>query len=619
MMALLASLAGLCGVAISAILFAGLGRCLLNVARLDFRNPVEGLLFSLAVGVIAFELSVSLGELLPETRLGVCILIAVAGVIGLPLIPSVLKDLRSLFGRFSTLPSAERLLALAVGGIIFLEGFASMAPLTGSDALRYHFTFPLLVLKDGFHPNWFLPHSFFTGMSHQLILAGLAMGSEKLALGWIFLGGAAAAVAAAHLTRLWVAGVWPYVTALVFLLTPVAFWQITTAGAPDVWMALFIPVGVLAIVRVKENPAVAAAALAGAIAGGVAGTKYTGLILAASLFAAFVAEVRTLRGSLIFLSVAGATGIWPYLRNWLWSGDPLFPFLMRHLAPERINPSALAGILGDTGASTPRSFWLMVRFPFFAAVDQAHLGFWQLLGPLVLAFAPLVLLAVRRTSLWRTALIVWIAGSLGIGFGSGGMRFLLPLLPVALAAVIAGIAELQIRRWRGAFVFAQLSVAGFLVLGLGGLVLYEKDSWAVSAGFTAPLSYLQLHAPDYPRSEFVNQQLAGKGSDARVLVFLHHLYYLRVPYLYGEPDASWAMDPDRLRTDDEWRSLFSRYNIRWVVRGSDFPRPLRDPLNRLEKENILVPCASGTVEDWLGDRIGGVRHAEQMTIFCTNI
>lgn len=617
MTALLASLAGLCGVAGSAILFAGLGALLLRCAKLRVPSRIEHLLYSLAVGVLAFELLVSLGELWPNTRLGVCAAVVVAAAASLPLLPEVLADLKALLAGVAPLPTLERWLAAAVGAVIFLEGLASMAPLTGSDALHYHFTAPLLFLKDGFHVNWFLPHVFFLGMSHQLILAGLALGTEKLATGWIFLGGAAAAIATVYLARQWASGAWPYLAALAFLLTPVAFWQIMTAGAPDVWMALFVPLGVLATARAKENPSVAAACLVGVLAGGAAGTKYTGLILAASLFIAFAVEIRTLSRSLIFFAAAAATGIWPYLRNWAWNGDPLFPFLMRHLAPERINQTALAGILADTGVSEARSFWQILASPVFASVDQAHLGFWQLLGPLILAFAPLVILAVKRTPLWRASLIVWITGALFIAFTSGGPRFLLPLLPIALAAVIAGIAELRPRQWRAAFVFAELSLAGFLLMGLGGLALYAKSSWAVSAGLTSREAYLTQHAPDYPRSEFVNRQLLGKATDERALVFIDHLYYLRVPFLYGDPADSWAVDPERLRSDDDWRSFFSRNKIGWVVRGSNYPVQLSESLVRLEKEGVLAPCASGTVEDLFGNRIGGVREEERVTILCT--
>lgn len=617
MMALLASCAGLCGVAVSAILLAGLGRLLLQHTRLGFPSRIEQLLLSLAVGVIAFELLVSLGELWPNTRSGVRAAIVLSAAIGIPQVPKIFEIGQSITERFMKAPATERWLGFTVGGVLFLEGFAAMAPLTGSDALHYHFTAPLLILREGFHPNWFLAHSFFIGMSHQLILAGLAVGSEKLAMGWIFLGGAAAAVAAACLTRRWASGVWPYVTALAFLLTPVAFWQITTAGAPDIWMALFVPVGVLTIVCAKENPSGAATCLAGVITGGVAGAKYTGLILAACLFAAFAEEVRALGKSLIFLAAAGATGIWPYLRNWIWSGDPLFPFSMRLLAPERVNRMALAGMLADTGASGQRHIWEIIRFPLFAVVDQKNIGFWQLLGPLVLAFAPIVLLAIRWTPLWRTALIVWIAGSLGIAMSSGMVRFLLPLLPIALAIVMAGIAQLPGRTWRGALMLAHLSVAGTLIFGLGGLALYARNSWAVSAGLITRENYLRQRAPDYPRSEFVNEQLAGKAGGGRALVFLDHLYYLKIPFLYGDPEASWATDPDRLRSDDDWRSFFSRYDIRWVVRGEEYPLGLGDSLKRLEKSSVLTPCSSGTIEDLVGNRIGGERKEERMTILCT--
>jgi hypothetical protein len=66
------------------------------------------------------------------------------------------------------------------------------------------FTTPLLTLRDGFHPNFFLTHSFFTGQSHLLILTGLALGSEKISLGLIFLGGVLAAAAGASLAHRWV-------------------------------------------------------------------------------------------------------------------------------------------------------------------------------------------------------------------------------------------------------------------------------------------------------------------------------------------------------------------------------------------------------------------------------
>ena len=615
-MTLLASLAGLCAVLISGFLFTGLGW--LFVGRVSVRVPsrTERLLFSLGIGVIVLELLVTLGELMPNVRVGVTSAIVIAAALGLLGVSRAALDIAQLSGELTQLHGLARWLALGVGGVLFIEGFAAMAPLTGSDALHYHFAASAAVLRDGFHANWFLSHSFFTGLSHQLVLAGLAEGSQRLALGWIFLGGALAALTAAHLTQQWFQGVWPWLTALAFLLTPVAFWQITTAGAPDIWMAFFATVGVLAIVRAKESSSFAAAVVAGIFAGGAAGTKYTGLILAAALLAAFAWEVRSVTRSAVYFVSAVVTGVWPYLRNWIWTGDPVFPFLMRHLDPARTNLYTLGSYLADTGASAPRGLLQLVRFPAFAAVDQGHLGFWQFLGPLVLALAPLTVLAVRNTPMWRAVLIVWIAGAIGIGFSSGMTRFLLPLLPIALAASVAGVAYLNFAKWRIVRTVAIASIVCFLLFGFGGLLVYDRAALAASAGIVSREQYLSRRAPDYGFAEFVNRELSGKEAEGRALVFFRHVYYLQIPYVYGDPAASWAMDPTKLQTDRDWREFFRMRQIRWVVRTDAFPPALNDALERLTSEQALVPCAAGQVVDWSGNRIGGVRKLHTITIFC---
>ena len=614
-MSLLASLAALVGVAISAVLFAGIGRLFLQITRYPVKSRLESLLLSVALGAIAFLLLVSIGEMWRDPLIGVRAAIVLAAGIGLVRMPSVLGDIGTAWHNCNEQPRIERFWAAAVAAVLFLEGFAAMAPLTGSDALHYHFTAQELVLREGFHANWFLSHSFFSCLSHQLILAGLALGSERLALGWIFLGGAAAALAVAQLTRQWVSGSWPWIAALAFLLTPVVFWQATTAGAPDIWMAFFAPLCVLAIIRAQESGAWQAALVAGLLAGATAGTKYTGLILAAVLFAAFFGELRNLRLSALFCGSATVAGIFPYLRNWLWTGDPVFPFLIDRFAPEHLNTFALASYRADTGASAHWS-WRLIEFPFFASIDLAHLGFWQMLGPLVLCFAPLTILTVRNTPLWRVVIGVWILGALGIGASSGMTRFLLPLLPIALAASIAGVALFAKRGWRLVNATAWMSIAVFLLMGFGGLCLYARQSWSVAAGITSRESYLRQRAPDYEKCEFLNRQLAGKGSEGKVMVFFRHVYYLRVPFAYGDPGSSWAVDPARLQTDSAWVRLFRENHIRWVARDASFPPPIQEPLQRLEAAKVLVPCASTTVQDWRGNRIGGTREQQTFTLDC---
>jgi len=254
----------------------------------------------------------------------------------------------------------------------------------------------------------------------------------------------------------------------------------------------------------------------------------------------------------------------------------------------------------------------------FAAIDQLHPGFWQFLGPLALAFAPLLLLVVRNTPAWRAALTVWILGAIGIGATSGMTRFLLPVLPIAIAAVLAGVAQLKSAGWRLVRYTSLASVCSFLLLGAAGMLVYNRAALSAAVGLTPGEDYLRQHAPEYEKAQFINEALAGKESDGKTLVFLRHVYYLRVPFLYGDPAASWAVDPAKLQTAEEWRRLFREQGIRWVVRAPEYPTEIASPLLELEASGQLQRFAETNVSDFQGMRITGARQSVPLVIFEVN-
>jgi hypothetical protein len=601
----------------SILLLCGAGAVLLRLFKVTSVSAFDTFLFSAATGTILLELAVSAGELAPNIRSGVRIAIALTGLLGLPGLRTVFSALQRLFRNLVSLQGAERLLARLLLLVLALEGLASLAPLTGSDALHYHFTTQALYLAEGFHAPWSLLHGFFCGLSHQLILAGLALGSGQLAQGWLFFGGALGALATLRIAQLWIGGTWPWLAALAFTLTPVALWQVTVAGAPDIWMCAFVPLCLLAIIQAQRMGSVPFVILAGVLAGAIAGTKYTGIIFAAALLAGLLVAFRSARKIWLFVFYAIAVGIWPYLRNWLWTGDPVFPFLfsrMTHAGPPT-NATALAAILQDTGASHPFSFWELLRFPLFAAVDQGHLGAWQLLGPLVLMFGPFALWQFRKNATGRIVVVVWILGALGIGATSAMSRFLLPLLPVALAASVAGMALFTQERWRVLRSLSVAALAGFIAAGFAAMVIYSYQAWSVVVGRTTAESYLLANSPDYQRSEFVNQEIEP-GQPGRVLIFFHHLYYVRVPFFNGDTDDGWEMNPSHLISSAEWIRLFATHQIRWVLKSPVYPSELEDSLRVLENDGVLRPCASGKVESFSGNRIEGNRVREPITLYC---
>jgi hypothetical protein len=606
-MALILSVAMLFCAAAFGIACAGLGHQILRAARLEFDDDLERLLCSAALGVVTYEAALALAEFSGRLRAAVSLLVTVVVLLGAFEFPLIWSAVTRIIGRVLAGSRKEHFLGALVIAVLTFEAVAAMAPLTGSDALRYHFTAPMLILRNGFSPNFSLVHSFFIGQGHLLILTGLALGSEKLALGLIVLGGALSAAAAACLTRKWSSREWAWLSALSFLLIPVVFWQVSAAGAPDIWMAFFATTGVLAIARFGPDRRIITAFFLGTLAGALAGAKYTGCILAATSVVAFLVEAQSLRGLAPFVGGALVAGIWPYLRNALWTGDPVFPFLLRWIVPGRVNSFTLPSIIADTGGHAHLTILQLAEFPLFSAVDAAHAGFWQFYGPLCLIFAPFILLAIRNTSLWRASLIVWVGSSVAIGATTGMLRFLLPLLPVALAAVFAGAAHLTHRNWKCLRTVSFASIGVFLVACAAGLIAYGHSAASVAAGLTSREDYLRHKAPDYGLVEFINKTLEGTENRNKTMVFMQHVYYLRVPFVSGNPDASWTVDPQRLASRQSWRDFFRSENIRWIVRAPDYPPAIAAPLKQLEEEGELQPVARSEVTNFAGMRIFDLR------------
>ncbi len=165
-----------------------------------------------------------------------------------------------------------------------------------------------------------------------------------------------------------------------------------------------------------------------------------------------------------------------------------------------------------------------------------------------------------------------------------------------------------------AVALSSASIAALLALCIGGALFYGRLAALASVGLLSRESYLELRAPDYRRVSFINQTLAGQGSEGKTLVFLQHLYYLRVPFVSGNPNHNWNIDPQRFASVEAWDALFRAENIRWVVRAPDYPLEVAAPLQQLESEGRLVPVARAEVSDFDGLRLYGARKTASVVI-----
>jgi hypothetical protein len=598
--------------------FASLGILLMRSLRLELESDVENLLAAVAVGLITTEIFLFLIQITQHIRLGCVVIVTLLCGLLIREWKSVRERLKATLRHIVPQSSLNKWLLIFVVVVVLVEFLSALAPLTGSDALQYHFTVQQQILEQGFHPLFSNSHSFVCGQHHLLILLGLALGSEQLAMGFIFMGGILAAASLACLASRWASQTIVTGFVAIFLLAPIVFWQVTTSGSPDIYMAFLLSTAITVISQKNTGYQWGQAFLVGYLAGGIAGAKYTGCFIAAAVALALVAELRTMLDASVFLAGSLVSGIWPYLRNLVWTGNPVFPFFSARLSRDLITTYAITNIYRDAAPSSSHNLIEALPHVFFAGMRRSGPGLWEFFGPTVIVLAPLILLAIKNDRRWRVSIIIWIASSLAIAFSAGVPRFLLPVFPLALSCAAAGFEVSWRKRWTA----VRWIIGSLLVLtGLAGAVgfaMYSRDQLRVAVGLEMGSEYLGGKGPDYQVAHAVNELLGGFKNQQNTLVFLRHLYYLDISYINGDPGTSFEIDPEHMRSAEDWRAYFEKKNIAYVVRSPAYPPAIAGPLEEMERTGALTPIAHVEVQDFVGKRVDQVRATIPVVILKVN-
>ena len=580
---------------------------MLRALRMELSSDREHLIVAIAAGMLASEIAIFLAQLTQHIKIGAwtisVLLLIILAVHGKPVRERLVRAVHTT----QTFSKSGWLIPLLTALVAFVEFLVSMAPVTGSDALQYHFTVQKEILERGFHPIFSNSHSFLCGQHHLLILFGLSLGSERLAMGFIFLGGILTASAFMSLTSEWSSEKTAATFTLLFLLTPVVFWQMSSSGAPDIFIAFLTCAGVIVLRQEHYANRWQQMVLAGFLVGGIAGAKYTGALIAVAFAIAIVIEFRSTKQLTVFISASLLSGIWPYLRNVAWTRNPVFPFLSKILSPDLVTSIAMDNLAADTGTKSAHHLSQLFPFAFLAAAQKGKPGMWDYFGPTVLALAPLLLLAIKKIRAWRISMLVWLLYSTGVFFASGLPRLLLPVFPVALSCVAAG-AEFALHQ--GLMVVRRTAIGIVVVMtvsGAVGLVVYGWRPVLSAVGIVSKIEYLRQTSQDYEVAEAVNNLLGGAEGPRRVLVFIRHTYYLQVPIVNGDPGTSFELDVTKLQRPQDWQRFFDKANVGYVVRSPNYPNSIASTLTDMEKRGDLICIAQTEVQNLQGMRVDQAR------------
>ena len=505
-------------------------------------------------------------------------------------------------------------------GVLLLSLLTVSAPLTGSDALSYHFMVPRLYEDAGrvFPVFWHVNSFFSIGTGHGLILLGTMLGDASTGLRLCHLGGVLSTLATYALARRFMPANWALLTAALLLVAPMTFWQMSVAGAPDMWTTLYTVLAVLTLLNWSDRRDEGSLGLCGFFAGLAASSKYTGwavplLVLPFVIFFGPRSAKGLGKALLLFVLPVLVAGSWRHVLNYVWTGDPVFPFLARLLAVENFNTFTYEKMLTGTRAPgftlTP---WRFVTYPFLLTLEGRTVGVGHYFGPIILSLAPIALVS-SLTARLRIVLLLCLGFFVTNWLTSQVGRFLLPVFPLALVLSVHALWWLTCRPGlRIARTAAWTAVGAFLCFGVAASALYARDFLPVVVGTESREAFLRRMAPDYEIAEYVNEAIAGQPG--KVMVFFRHTYYLTVPFVHGDPRISWIMTLERTKTADSLHQLLQELDVRWVVETGPYPFWLESSFRELKRRGLLTEGPSTDVENFSGNRIYGRRGPVRVVI-----
>jgi len=290
--------------------------------------------------------------------------------------------------------------------------------------------------------------------------------------------------------------------------------------------------------------------LAGLLAGFAAATKPNGLLVLLILFLALAWSLRRQKTTighatvqLAALALLAVVPLLPWLaRNFVWKGNPFFPFFSSFFA--QVKSGTVAGGGAELGILAKRhllygeSAWEIAALPlrlFFSGRDDSPQYFDGVLNPMLILFIPWAFngkwIEEKKILLGFAALQLFF----GIFMADLRVRYILPLVPPLVILLVYGVHNIYLRIARPAYLFAAIV---FLV-ALNGIYLWDYVQSVSALSFLTGREnrdeYLTRVLPDYRVMQYANRNLPGA---ARIyLLFMgRRAYYCERDYFHDGGD-----------------------------------------------------------------------------------
>jgi hypothetical protein len=517
---------------VSLVLLAGggLGIFLLRYFRIGGWTPAEKVLFSLPIGLASLAYLVfGLGLIGILNPLAFSLLLGLIAVwrwrecSGILL--SIPETLRSLFEFWKGLRIELKVLCVIGVTVLLLTQLLTLTPPFDYDSLAYHLQGPRLFLEAGriqpIYENWF---TFYPFTWEMLYMLGLGLGSDIFAKLIHFSTLLLFLLSAYVFGRRLVSPQVGWLSTAILLGIPILPLWGSTAYTDIAW-ALFQFLAVGMILLWKKERGMGYLVLAGVMQGLAMGSKYPALASGAAIGLMVLwmawrdrgsqsAWSRVWRAGLCFGGTAILVASPWYVKNFVQTGDPVFPLLFKPSGVDPLRVKLWLEYVYSFGVGREWYHYLLLPIHLYTEYKRfgTFIGAVDIPSPVFLLVFAYPLLRVR----YKDYRLDWLASFTLVIFviwaaGSQQTRFLLPIYPCL--AIFSGYLLLQLLNHRPLSLLRRLVVSFFpyllilFTLLVSGRAAYQLHSEMILLGQETKNQFLARMLDDFEGLQFIVEDL----------------------------------------------------------------------------------------------------------------
>ena len=488
-------------------LSGGLGSFAFSLLKIEVKGGVENIL---AVAAGAGFLSIII--MLTASLIGTSplILSTVIGAIAISNIKYVMCFIGNIFKGLNSYKMTKKSLFPVIFIVFMVTAsainlFASSLPPFEYDSLEYHLAGPAEFLRIG--KLDYLPHNMYTNIPSNLSMLFLLPQSVFNQSGKtivFFFGILTLMLIYSYVSRK-SNGIYGLIAASMFyisaLITRESMYAHNEICAAFFAAAAFI--SLLIYMEVNRNPYLVLSAI---FSGFALGTKYTILLtLITPVF--FVLLLHSL-SSKNFKPIYIYTGLalfsfLPWMvKNWIYTGNPVYPFLNTVFLAESWTDE-IAARFSKSHFSSPGLFIKNIK-------SFVHFSFQDYFGtPVMILSAIPILLTVKRNPAVKNAGLAFIAGLTAWAvFTRGYLRFLIPLVPFICISGALAFSEINLKGSRFRILCYMFLIIFAMNITVSAMLFMEGEYLRVFSSLRAKEYFLENANNHYSAVSFLNKKIA---------------------------------------------------------------------------------------------------------------